>query len=107
LQKMYNKLQFVASENTRSRVAEGPGIFVTTSGMLQGGPAIHYLEHMWSDTKSAVLLTGYQAKGTNGHMVDTEQTAYLGGYRTKILCEVHRYDFSGHLSNQDIKDAIL
>jgi putative mRNA 3-end processing factor len=107
LARIYGKLQFVKSENTRSRVAEGPGIFITTSGMLQGGPAIHYLEHMWSDNKSAVLLTGYQVKGTNGWMVDNEHTAYLGGYRTKIQCEVHRYDFSGHLSNEDIKATIL
>jgi putative mRNA 3-end processing factor len=105
--KAFDQVEFVSSEDHRNQAAERQGIFLTTSGMLQGGPAIHYLEHMWSDKNSAVLLTGYQVKGTNGWLLDTEKTAYLGGYRTKVQCEVERYDFSGHLSNEDIKQAIL
>ena len=107
LSRMFGKVQFVASEEHRTQAAESKGIFVTTSGMLQGGPAIHYLEHMWSDKLSAVLLTGYQVKGTNGWMLDTERMAYIGGYRTHVQCEVQRYDFSGHLGCEDIKRAIL
>jgi len=106
LQKMFSKVEFVASEENRERVANSPGIFLTTSGMLQGGPAIQYLEQMWSDKRSAVLLTGYQVKGTNGWLLNNEQTAYIGGYRTKVQCEIVRYDFSGHLSSDDLKDAI-
>jgi putative mRNA 3-end processing factor len=107
LSSIFGKMQFVTAEAHREQAASGPGIFLTTSGMLQGGPAIHYLEQMWSDKRSAVLLTGYQVKGTNGWMLDNEQTCYLNGYRTKVQCEVHRFDFSGHLSKQDIKDTIL
>jgi putative mRNA 3-end processing factor len=102
----FNKVEFVTSEEHRDKAAQSPGIFLTTSGMLQGGPAIHYLEHMWSDTKSATLLTGYQVKNTNGWLLDTEQIAYIGGYRTKVQCEVKRYDFSGHLSAEDIQATI-
>jgi putative mRNA 3-end processing factor len=107
LSTVFGKVQFVASDENRVRVSNNPGIFVTTSGMLQGGPAIHYLEQMWSDKKSAVFLTGYQVKGTNGWMLDNEKTAYIGGYRTKVQCEVQRFDFSGHLSGEDLKQAIL
>jgi putative mRNA 3-end processing factor len=107
LEKLYSKVQLVSSEEHRAQVAQEPGIFISTSGMLQGGPAIHYLESMWSDHKSAVFLTGYQVKGTNGWLLDNEQMAYIGGYRTKVQCETHRFDFSGHLSSQDIKDAVL
>jgi putative mRNA 3-end processing factor len=106
LARTFDKVQFVTSEEHRSQAAGGPGIFVTTSGMLQGGPAIHYLEHMWSDPKSAVLLTGYQVKNTNGWLLDNEHVAYVGGYRTKVQCEVHRFDFSGHLSQEDLRAAI-
>jgi putative mRNA 3-end processing factor len=106
LSQLFDKVEFVTSEDHRTAVAQKPGIFVTTSGMLQGGPAIHYLEHMWSDANSAVFLTGYQVKGTNGWMLDNERTAYVGGYRTHVQCEVHRFDFSGHLSNEDIQNTI-
>jgi putative mRNA 3-end processing factor len=104
---MFSNVEFVKSDDHRTKAAEGPGIFLTTSGMLQGGPAIRYLEHLWSDKNSAVLLTGYQVKNTNGWMLDQEQTCYLAGYRTKVQCEVKRYDFSGHLSSEDIKQTIL
>ncbi len=107
LNKLMSKVQLISSEEHRDKIAEGPGIFVSTSGMLQGGPAIHYLEHMWMDKKSAVFLTGYQVKGTNGWLLDNEHLAYIGGYRTRVQCEVERFDFSGHLSSQDIKDSVL
>jgi putative mRNA 3-end processing factor len=104
---IFSQVQFVKSEEHRTRVAGAPGIYVTTSGMLQGGPAIHYLEQMWSDSKSAVLLTGYQVQHTNGWLLDTQHSAYIGGYRTRVACDVERYDFSGHLSSDEIKEAVL
>ena len=107
LTSVFSRVQFISSDEHRQSVAQSPGIFVTTSGMLQCGPAIHYLEQMWSDEKSATLLTGYQVKGTNGFMLDTERIAYIGGYRTKVRCQVERFDFSGHLSQEDIKQAVL
>jgi putative mRNA 3-end processing factor len=103
---LMDHIELVTSDDHRSRAANKPGIFVTTSGMLQGGPAIHYLEHFWTDHKSAVLLTGYQVKGTNGWMLDNEGVAYIGGYRSRVQCEVKRFDFSGHLSREDIKATI-
>ena len=107
MKQAFDKVEFVSSEDHRNTAAQKPGIFLTTSGMLQGGPAVHYLEHMWSDKRSAVLLTGYQVKNTNGWLLDNEHTAYINGYRTNVQCEIERYDFSGHLSNEDIKAAIL
>ena len=107
LAEMFQHVQFITSDEHRVQVANNQGIFVTTSGMLQGGPAIRYLEHLWADEKSAVLLTGYQVKNTNGWMLDNERAAYIGGYKTKVRCSVVRYDFSGHLSRDDIKEVIL
>jgi putative mRNA 3-end processing factor len=107
LSRLFSKVQFITSDEHRTAVAQQPGIFISTSGMLQGGPAIHYLEQMWSDPNSAVFLTGYQVKGTNGYMLDNDRMAYVGGYRTRVRCEVKRFDFSGHLSSADIKESVL
>lgn len=101
-QMYYDRIKFVTSENMRNKVALEPGIFLCTSGMLQGGPAIHYLKHMWHDEKSAVLLTGYQVRNTNGWLLSTQKEFYLKGWRTKVKCNVERYDFSGHLSQEDL-----
>jgi putative mRNA 3-end processing factor len=74
--------------------------------MIQGGPAIHYLKRMWNDQKSAVFLTGYQVKGTNGRHLLEEGYVSIDGWRTNVKCEVQKFDFSGHADIEDIKKAI-
>lgn len=107
LQRMYFEVvQYVSSQNMRNEVATKPGIFVTTSGMVQGGPAIHYLKHMWHDEKSAVLLTGYQVKNTNGWLLQEKGEVYIKGWRTKVKCFVKRFDFSGHLDKHNLHEYI-
>jgi putative mRNA 3-end processing factor len=107
LGRLFGKVGLVTSDEHRALIAQNPGIFISTSGMLQGGPAIHYLEQMWSDERSAVLLTGYQVKGTNGWLLDNDRMAYIGGYRTRVRCDVQRFDFSGHLDRKDIQNVVL
>lgn len=105
-QMYFDTVRYVNSEQMRNEIATRPGIFVCTSGMLQGGPAIHYLKHMWGDEKSAVLLTGYQVKNTNGWHLSEEHEVYLHGTKTKVKCYVERFDFSAHLSREDLYDFI-
>lgn len=98
----FETVKYVSSERVRNDIATKPGIFVSTSGMLQGGPAIHYLKHMWHDEKSAVLLTGYQVRNTNGWLLHEHKEFYLKGWKTKVKCLVEKFDFSGHSSKEDL-----
>lgn len=108
LNKMYFEVvDYVANEDKRNDIAQKPGIFVTTSGMMQGGPALHYLKHMWHDEKSATFLTGYQVKHTNGWLLNTYKEAYIKGWKTQVKCEVKKFDFSGHLDQDDLHQMIL
>lgn len=105
---MFNeKVQSVSSENRRNRAANAPGIFVTTSGMLTGGPAVHYLKHMFHDEKSAVLLVGYQAKGTRGRMIMEDKKASIKGEITDIKCHIRQFEFSAHSDREDLHEFIL
>lgn len=107
LDEMYNKkIIHVGSERHRKRVMGQQGIFVVTSGMLQGGPVLSYLADMWHDPKHAVLLTGYQCKRTNGKHLIEEGFVYLNGWRTEVKCQIEKYDFSGHADAKDIKEMI-
>lgn len=90
----------------RNKIAQNQGIFVTTSGMLQGGPVLHYLKHMWHDPKSAVLMTGYQCKRTNGRELLDHKYVYLKGWRTDVQCEVMKFDFSGHSDRSALENYI-
>ncbi|MBD3209443.1 MBL fold metallo-hydrolase [Candidatus Woesearchaeota archaeon] len=102
----YEVVHLVKNREERDRVAQRQGIFVTTSGMLQGGPVLHYLKHLWHDTKSAVLLTGYQCKRTNGRELLDHGFVYMKGWRTKVHCQVEKYDFSGHSDLTQLKQYI-
>lgn len=104
---LFKKVELVGSQERRTKLAQKqPAIFVTTSGMMQGGPAIAYLKRMWHDEKNAVFLTGYQVHGTNGrHLID-EGYVHIDGWKTPVKCEVQKFDFSGHADIDDIKKAI-
>lgn len=103
---MYRKIKVIHNSHQRENAANGPGIFITTSGMMSGGPAMRYMENIWNDPKSAVLLTGFQVKNTNGYRLAEERTWFVNGKRESVKCDVVRYDFSAHLSREDIQDAI-
>jgi putative mRNA 3-end processing factor len=107
LKDMYdNRVIHIGSERHRKSAMQNQGIFVVTSGMLQGGPVLSYLADMWHEPNNAVLLTGYQCKRTNGRHLIEEGYVYLDGWRTEIKCYIEKFDFSGHADRQDIQEVI-
>jgi len=77
-------------------------VIVTTSGMLDGGPVLRYLEAIREDPRSAVLLTGYQVEGTNGRRLIDEGVIDLYGVTVDIKCEWQKFDFSAHAGHDDL-----
>ncbi|MCD6461275.1 MAG: MBL fold metallo-hydrolase [Thermoplasmata archaeon] len=77
-------------------------VIVTTSGMLDGGPVLQYVEALKDDPKSAILLTGYQVEGTNGRLLMDTGTLDISGVREKIKMEVDFYDLSAHAGHKEL-----
>lgn len=102
----YEVVRMPKGRKEREQVADKKGIFVTTSGMVQGGPVMEYLKHMWHDPKSAVFMTGYQCKRTNGRNLLEHGYVYMKGWRTKVQCEVDKFDFSGHSDRRALQEYI-
>lgn len=97
---------FTVIEHPDSRteaLREGPAIIMATSGMLEGGPVIQYLEELAPSDKNKILFVSYQIPGTLGRRIlDGMRQASLMGENGKIKivdirCKVEKVEgFSGH-----------
>ncbi|MCK5548783.1 MAG: MBL fold metallo-hydrolase, partial [Thermoplasmata archaeon] len=77
-------------------------VIVTTSGMLDGGPVLEYIQRFKDDSRNGILLTGYQVEGTNGRMLMEEGKISLYGSEEKIKAEVEYFDLSAHAGHDDL-----
>ena len=102
LRQAFRKANVVHSYYGRKHALHGD-VIVTTSGMLDGGPVLFYLEQLKRDTKSAVFLTGYQVEGTNGRLLLEHGTVNINGVKEKVTAEVKSFDFSAHAGHSELR----
>jgi putative mRNA 3-end processing factor len=102
----FDRVELVSSQRHREQAVSNQGIFVTTSGMMQGGPVMQYVKALWHDPKHAIFLTGYQCKRTNGRHLVEEGFVYLDGWRTQVKCQVKQFFFSGHSDRPELLHLI-
>lgn len=93
----------VSSKSDRKK-ALNADVIVSTSGMLDGGPSIWYLNRLRHNQKNAILLTGYQARNTGGRRLLEERRIPIFGKLSSIDLEVDQYSFSTHAGHQEIVD---
>jgi metallo-beta-lactamase family protein len=66
-----------------------PCVIVSASGMATGGRILHHLAHRLPDSRSAVLLVGYQAEGTGGRALqDGAKFLRIHGQEVPVRAEV-------------------
>lgn len=95
-------VRFIHSHIGRKQALKPGSVILTSSGMLDGGPVLYYLENLHKDPKSSVLLSGYQVKGTNGRKLLETGHVDIRGQRLKVECQVRKFDFSAHAGHQDL-----
>ena len=91
----------VSSKSDRKKALDAD-VIVSTSGMLDGGPSIWYLNRLRHNPKNAILLTGYQARNTGGRRLLEERRIPIFGKLSTIDLEVDQYSFSTHSGHQEI-----
>jgi len=98
-----NRANFVEAGSQRKKIAEGKGkVIIATAGMLDGGPALTYLQRMNAEGKGAIFLTGFQAAETNGRKLVEKSEVYDRGNRVKVKLPVRVFDFSGHSGRSEL-----
>ena len=91
----------VSSKSDRKKALDAD-VIVSTSGMLDGGPSIWYLNRLRHDRRNAILLTGYQARNTGGRRLLEEARVPIFGKLASIELDVDQYSFSTHAGHQEI-----
>ncbi|MGM5484375.1 MAG: MBL fold metallo-hydrolase [Nanobdellota archaeon] len=101
-----DKVNFISSKEDRDRIMEEPCIIITTSGMVNGGPILHYLKELYHDRKSSIILTGYQAENTIGRMISEEGRAFIDGNVQRLRMNQLHLDFSAHSGRKELQELI-
>lgn len=103
LKKALNKINLVHSDHGR-KMALKSEVIITSSGMMDGGPVLSYMNKLKNDPKSAVLLTGYQVEGTNSRRLIEKGKLDFYGVVENVECEVQYFDFSAHAGHSELID---
>ena len=109
LNKMFNRVKLVEKPQDREFIARKKGcIILTTSGMMQGGPIMSYAPKLLFNPNTYLIMTGYQARGTNGRRILDDGIFYdkTEHKEKKIKCQVFQFDFSAHFGRERIINMI-
>lgn len=102
--KMLRRIRIVRNNADREKALRGD-VIITTSGMLDGGPVLHYISEL-NDEKNGLFLTGYQVEDTNGRMLLETGSIDLAGVATKVYMNVKFFDFSAHSGHKELLEFI-
>lgn len=105
LQQALQQVSLTYNPSDRKRAIKGD-VIITTSGMMDGGPVLQYVNQIKDDPKNAILLTGYQVEGTNGRQLQDRGTLNLAGVEQKIKAEIGFFDFSAHCGHSELVNFI-
>lgn len=94
-------VNFVKPEK-RKRIVKEPCVILTTSGMLNGGPVVYYINKLHKKEKATLILTGWQIEGTPGRiLLETGKFVYEGR-EIDVKMKIKRLDFSAHAGRKDL-----
>ncbi|MBI4045038.1 MAG: MBL fold metallo-hydrolase [Candidatus Diapherotrites archaeon] len=102
LRKSLDRAHWVKNMAIRKKATKQPGVIVTTSGMLQGGPVYAYLPELYHDKNSKLFLTGFQVQETAGRILLETGRINLNGIMVEPKMSVEKYDFSSHAGRSEL-----
>lgn len=97
----WNWCRRVSSKSDRKKALDSD-VIISTSGMLQGGPSIWYLNRLRHDKSNEIFFTGYQAKDTGGRKLQTTSKIDIFGKEVDIDLNWNKFSFSTHAGHSEI-----
>lgn len=103
----FKGLRYVESQDESDIIAirSGPAIIVAGSGMLNGGRILRHLYRQVENSKTLLLIIGFQAPGTLGHrIVNGARTIRLYGKSLRVRARVQVLSgFSAHTDRSELE----
>ncbi len=84
---------------------KGPGVLISSSGMLSGGRILHHLKRLLPDPRNTVALIGYQAAGTRGRAL-LQKSPTIRIHRQEIPVAARVEDLCGFSGHADVDEML-
>ncbi|EQD74711.1 beta-lactamase domain-containing protein, partial [mine drainage metagenome] len=102
LQRALERVHVVEDPRDRITAQNRGEVIVTTGGMLDGGPVLHYLGLRQKDPTSAIFLVGFQVEDSNGRQLVERGTLTVAGVQIHPKMQLKTFDFSSHAGHSDL-----
>jgi len=91
-------------ESKALHAVKGPAVFISASGMLEGGRILHHLRERLPKAENTVLFVGYQAEGTRGRALQNGNPEIkIHGQMVPVRAHIESISgFSGHADYREI-----
>ena len=94
-----------SEDSKKIETIPNPKIIIAGSGMSSGGRVVHHEAHYLPDANNTILLTGYQAVGTAGRLIQEGlKTVHISG--KDVIVRSHVVTISGYSGHKD-SDGLL
>lgn len=101
-----NNAVAIRGHSERKHAMEEPCVVISPAGMLVGGNAVFYLQHLAFNDKNGIALVSYQGEGTPGRKLLETGKVSSRGKDINVTAEVKQFEFSGHADRNELFDMI-
>lgn len=106
LKKSLSSVNWVRGKKERKEALKRPSVIVSSAGMLQGGPILHYIEQLRLDPRSRLFFTGYQAENTIGRVLQENHRLVIDNEVLDVAFETEKFEFSAHAAKDEMLRAL-
>ncbi|WP_461103662.1 MBL fold metallo-hydrolase RNA specificity domain-containing protein [Tessaracoccus terricola] len=91
-------------QSRKAREQKGSRIIISSSGMLEGGRVLSWLQKLLPDPKNCVVIVGYQGEGTRGRdILEGARHVKINGRHVPVKAEiVDENEFSAHAGASEL-----
>ncbi len=102
------KMTHTVAESSEIERVKGPKIIIAGSGMSHGGRILRHEKNYLEDTKTTLLLVGYQAVGSVGRLLeDGAKKVRIDGKEVHVKAKIGKINgYSGHADRDQLLNYV-